>query len=76
MIEWLWSIFSISGAILNARHNKWGFILWIVSNIGWITTNIVYELWAQIPVWVAFTVTSVYGFIHWSREENEKREKD
>lgn len=71
MIEWLWSALSITGAVLNARKNKWGFAVWCVSNTGWIFTNIFYELWAQIPVWVVFTVTSIYGFIHWSREENE-----
>jgi len=71
VIEWLWAVLSITGAILNARKNKWGFMVWMVSNVGWIYTNVYYGLWAQIPVWIAFSVTSIYGWILWSREEND-----
>lgn len=66
---WIWTILSISGAILNAKLNKNGFILYIIANIGWIITDIEYKLYAQIPVWVIFIVIGVYGYIDWSKKE-------
>lgn len=67
----LFSVISIVGAILNARKNKWGFIVWICGNFGWIAADIIYEMYAQIPVWVVFTLTATYGFRRWSREEKD-----
>ena len=67
MIGWILSAGTITGAILNAFHNKWGFIIWIVVNMGWIAFNLHTNTVSQIPVWVALTVISVVGFINWHR---------
>lgn len=68
-IIWLWTILSIVGAILNAMLIKWCFPIYILSNIGWIITDIQYEMWAQIPIWVTYIVIGVYGFISWDKKE-------
>jgi nicotinamide riboside transporter PnuC len=69
LINWVIAAISIIGAILNIKKNKWGFILWIIGNIGWIVIDIIYGLYEQIPIWILFTFTSVYGFKKWSDEE-------
>ena len=68
MIGWVLSGLTILGAILNIRKNKWGFIAWIVSNVGWVYLNLTIGLYEQIPVWVVLTVLSIIGFTQWSKE--------
>jgi len=62
---------TIFGAILNSMRNKWGFIVWIIANIGWIIFNALTETYSQIPVWLAMTVISIFGFINWKNHEQE-----
>lgn len=69
MIEWLFAALSIGGAILNVLKNRWGFVLWIAANIGWVVVDIQMELWAQIPIWVVFSVISAWGFFKWGEIE-------
>lgn len=71
MIEWILATLSIAGAILNIVKNRWGFIIWIVANIGWIVVDVIVGLWEQIPIWVVYTILSVYGFIIWTKEEKQ-----
>lgn len=66
MYEWLIAALSIAGGVLNVLKNRWGFVLWIAANLAWIVVDVVYGLWAQIPVWVVFTAISVWGFVKWS----------
>jgi len=66
MIEWFISLLSIVGAILNMKKIKEGFLLWIIANLCWIGVDIYYEMWGQIPIWIAFTVISLLGYRAWS----------
>ena len=70
-IGWILSFGTITGALLNAFYNKWGFIIWIVTNFGWIAFNIHTGTISQIPVWVVLTLISVWGFIIWNKEEKK-----
>jgi len=72
MIEyfgWLLAIISIIGAITNALGSKWGFVAWIIANVGWIVFSIQNQIYEQIPIWIVFIVISSYGFIKWSKKE-------
>jgi nicotinamide riboside transporter PnuC len=61
------AILSITGAILNVLKVKWGFILWIVSNIGWVVVDWYTKFYEQIPVWIVYTIISGWGFWSWSK---------
>lgn len=76
LLGWILSATTVSGSVLNAMKIKWGFIVWIVANFGWIYLNITGEFYEQIPVWVTLTIISIYGFIHWSRKEKEEARKN
>jgi len=69
MIEWIWTACSITGAILNAKMFRIGFIIWIVANTGWVFTNLVWGLYAQIPIWVVFNIICIYGWFAWRDKE-------
>lgn len=70
-IGWILSGMTILGAILNSFKNRWGFIVWIIANVGWILFNIVTGTYSQIPVWIAMTVISIFGFARWSKEAHK-----
>ena len=69
VVAWIFAAISIFGAILNAKKNKWGFIVWIMGSGCWIFVNIVCGLYEQIPVWIILGLTSAYGFVKWTNEE-------
>lgn len=67
MIDWMISGLSIYGSILNVRQNKYGFLVWIMTNIYWIYYNFQTKTYAQIPVWIIFTIISIYGLVTWKK---------
>jgi nicotinamide riboside transporter PnuC len=73
-IVWLWTILSIIGTILNAKLIKWCFPIYIVSNIGWIITDIQYGMYEQIPIWIVFIIIGIYGFWDWNKKEKSGNE--
>lgn len=75
MIGWIFSLMTIFGAVLNAKGNKWGFIVWIIANICWIIFNIITNTISQIPAWIVLTIISAYGFYKWSRMEVQNGNK-
>ena len=69
MIDWVLSIITLIGTILNVKKKKEGFIFWIIANIGWIYYTLEYELYSQISIWVSFTAASIYGYITWRKDD-------
>lgn len=67
MIGWILSFLAIIGAVFNARKKRVGFLIWIVSNAGWICVNIQNDFYSQIPLWIVMTILSVYGYINWGK---------
>jgi nicotinamide riboside transporter PnuC len=72
MLTYILSAVSIIGAFLNARKNRWGFVVWICGNFGWIVVDVIYEMYAQILVWIIFSITSIYGFRKWSGDDKKE----
>ena len=64
-IEWTASALSMLGALLVARQNKRGFILWTASNALWIAIAITNRMWGMAPTLGYFTATSIYGLKKW-----------
>jgi len=74
-IPWFFTALSIIGAILNAKGKKSGFVVWIVSNVGWIGWNWYIGQLAQSSLFVVYTITSAYGLYKWSKDENLSNSK-
>ena len=74
MIEyygWVLAFISIIGAIINIFGNRWGFVAWIIANIGWVAFCIHNQIYEQIPIWIVFIVISCCGFFKWSKKEEK-----
>lgn len=65
VIEWVATTMSITGAILNAQLNIWGFYLFSVANFFWISFAIKHKHWGLLITNILFFIFNVYGIIVW-----------
>ena len=64
---------SIIGIFLNAKKKIACWPVWLVSNSGWIVYSILQKDIPQVILWIAFSVSNVYGWYQWKKDfEKEK----
>lgn len=71
IITWIISILALTGTILNANRNKYGFILWLITNMYWTVIDFKTGLYAQSALFFAYTILAIKGIITWSKKEKE-----
>ncbi len=72
VLDWIATILALIGYYLNIKQMKVCFIVWIISNFGLITINVVHGIYGQATLWVVYTIMSVYGYYAWSKKERLK----
>lgn len=65
LLGWACTTLGIAGAITNILMIRWCFILWTISNIGWIYLNFKSQMPYQAILFVVFTLLNIYGFLLW-----------
>lgn len=65
MLTWLLVIIALIGTVLNVRHDRRGFVLWAVSNLGLAIINAKKGEWAQASLWMIYVLMAVWGWIAW-----------
>ena len=68
LIEFISAALGLLGAALLATRSHWAgwaFVVWLISNIGWIVFGAGNQHWYFIAQQVGFTVTSVLGVWTW-----------
>jgi nicotinamide riboside transporter PnuC len=73
VVIWSLTILSIIGTIMNAKLNKWCFIVYIIANTGWIGINMYCGLWQQIPMWIVYIIIGIYGWYTWSKPKMKEQ---
>lgn len=66
--EWCGSLTGLAGAGLLALNNNisgYGFGLFLLSNVAWITFGIRTRTWSLVVMQVGFTATSLVGINNW-----------
>ena len=76
-IGWAFTAITMTGTILNARQNKWGFVFWIIANIYFMICSFRAgpEQFPMAFVWVMNTFFSAQGLYIWSKKEKEEERK-
>lgn len=63
-------ILSLMGNVMLNFKNKFGYIVWILSNVLWIAINYLDHLNVpQVIMYLTYTLLNVHGFIRWSRND-------
>lgn len=68
VIEWAGCITGLCGALLlalNNRYSGWGFVLFLVSNLGWVAFGLMTHATGMVVMQIGFTVTSLMGIWRW-----------
>ena len=55
------------GSLMNIYKSKWGFVVWIVSNIILLTISAVTKQYYFMFIYCLYTVECVYGYFKWSK---------
>jgi len=73
-MDWLIAGIALAGLILNIRHTRLGFLLWMVSNAYWFRHNMLIGECAQAVLYWVFFWFSVGGFISWGEQQRKLAE--
>ncbi len=73
VVTWIVSLLALTGTILNSNRNKYGFLLWIATNLFWVVVDFRAGLYAQSALFAAYVVLAIKGILTWSRKEKEDK---
>lgn len=68
LLEFVSAALGIAGALLLATKSRWAgwaFVLWLASNLGWVTFGVTHGMWALVAQHLAFSITSAIGIRTW-----------
>ena len=66
--EWLGALTGLTGSALlslNDDWSRWGFVVYLVSNLCWFVFGIRNRAWGLVLMQVGFTMTSLNGVVRW-----------
>lgn len=62
------TICSLYGNYLVIKKNKFGFVIWLISNILWILINFIGVLnISQVIMFIIYGILNIYGWIKWKQ---------
>jgi len=82
MLGWIAVALGLTGAILNARKNIYGFHIWIASNAIMIIIYVSESMgipftegkWYGALLFAMYLILSIYGIMQWKKESNSKND--
>lgn len=81
ILGWIAVILGLTGALLNARKNIYGFHIWIVSNALMIIIYVFESMgvpftkgkWYGVLLFAMYLLLSIYGIMQWRKEGKNKK---
>ena len=74
LLDWLGIFMSLISVYMLGNKNKWGFIVFAISNVIWIYLGLM--MMSSVGMAVGnfiFMVINIRGYIHWGKMANEDR---
>jgi hypothetical protein len=68
IFTWLLTASTIFGTYLNSRQNKYGFLVWGLCNVLWLSVDFTRGIYAQAALYVVFIGFNVYGWRQWGKK--------
>lgn len=69
MLIWIVTAIALIGTYLNARQNRNGFLLWMVSNTAFSVWNLEIGEYAQAFLFLCYLFLAVYGYFAWKNQK-------
>ena len=71
---WIITIFSIIGVILNIYKSKYGFVIWIFTNLSWMIYDFYKGIYSQAFLFFIYFILAIFGCVKWIIEEKKQKE--
>lgn len=71
ILSWLMSTIALIGTIINAEQNKYGFALWMISNMYMVIRFAVIGEYAQMTLFFIYFLLAIRGLYVWGKNENK-----
>ena len=71
MLYWMTAAASLLGVILNIRHDRRCFVLWLFSNVSWTIADFTHGLPSQAVLQAVYAGLSIYGLWRWRQRGTE-----
>lgn len=68
---WIGSAFGITGALLNARKKRIGFLFYTVANIILVGVGFARQEWYNVALFTVFMIIALYGWVVWGSRKKE-----
>lgn len=69
ILSWIMSGIALTGTIINAEKNKYGFLFWIVSNLYMVVRFAIIGEYAQMTLFFIYFLLAIRGIFVWSRKK-------
>ena len=66
-IDWIATVFSIIGIVLNSFKNIYCWPVWIISNFIWIYYSYNNKQNASLFLWIVFLIFNIFGWYQWTQ---------
>lgn len=68
IFTWILTSVTIFGTYLNSRQNKYGFLIWGICNMLWLSVDFTRGIYAQAALYSVFICFNIYGWMQWSKK--------
>jgi membrane protein implicated in regulation of membrane protease activity len=64
-LMWLVTILSIVGTVANIYGRRWGFAVWLGTNLSWAIYDAWIGAWAQAVLFLVYAGLAIWGLVKW-----------
>ena len=69
-LMWSVTIASIIGTIANIYKKRWGFGVWLITNLCWTAYDIHLGVWSQALLFVVYSCLAAWGLWKWKETKS------
>lgn len=73
VLSWIMCAVALTGTIINAERNKYGFAFWVVSNFYMVIRFAVIGEYAQMTLFFVYFLLAIRGIYSWTKKERKSR---
>lgn len=71
-MDWVAGLIGIIAKIVVGCKNKWGWIIYIISEFAWIVVGLYSKLYGLVTISSLVAIIYVYNFIKWWKEDAKR----
>lgn len=73
---WVNTCIAICGTYLNTIQKRFGFILWMITNVVFVGFNLYIKVYSQAALFGVYFGLALFGWINWGRQAEKKKETE